>query len=146
MAEVSFTVYGTPAPQGSKSRGRNGGLYESSAAVRPWRAAVAMAWRQTHGCLCLLGAVEVDVTFYVNRPAGHYRADGTLKPNARPYPSVVPDLDKYVRATLDGLSKDTRAIADDSRVVTLTARKLYVHGYDVASGAVIRVRELEALR
>ena len=144
MAEVSFNVHGTPAPQGSKSRGRNGGLYESSAAVKPWRAAVAGAWRRHHGARRLLGAVEIEVTFYVRRPAGHYRPDGTLKPSARPWPSVIPDLDKYVRSTLDALGKDTRAIADDSRVVTLTARKRYVHGRDVQPGANIRIKEIEA--
>ena len=143
MAEVSFTVVGEPAPQGSKSRGRHGGLYESSAAVKPWRQAVASAWRRV-GHRCLLGPVEVEITFRVRRPAGHYRADGELRPTARPYPSVIPDLDKYVRATLDGLSKDTRAIADDSRVITITARKRYVHGHDVAPGANIRIKEIEA--
>lgn len=142
MAEVSFTVEGTPAPQGSKSRGSNGGLYESSAAVKPWRQAVAWTWRSKFGSRCMLGAVEVDVIFYVARPAGHYQADGTRKPHARPFPSVIPDLDKYVRATLDGLGKDARAILDDSRVVILTARKLYADG--VAPGAIIRIKELES--
>jgi len=143
MAEVSLTVNGTPAPQGSKRHVGGGRMIESSPAVKPWRAAVAGAWRLHYGARCLLGPVEVEVTFYLRRPAGHYRADGTLKPTARPYPSVIPDLDKYVRATLDGLSKDTRAIADDSRVVTLTARKRYAHGHDVAPGAIIRIKELE---
>ena len=144
MAEISFAVTGTPAPQGSKRHVGNGVMIESSAAVKPWRAAVALAWRREHGHRCLLGPVEVEVTFYIRRPAGHYRADGTVKPSARPYPSVVPDLDKYVRATLDGLSKDTRAIADDARVVTLTARKRYCDGHAVQPGAIIRIREIEA--
>jgi crossover junction endodeoxyribonuclease RusA len=141
VAEVSFTVYGTPAPQGSKRHVGNGVMVESSAAVRPWRQAVAWTWRSQFGHRCLLGAVEVAVTFYVARPSGHYLSDGSRKPNARPFPSVVPDLDKYLRSTLDALGKDTRAIADDSRVVTLTARKLYADG--VAPGAVICIKELE---
>lgn len=90
----------------------------------------------------MLGAVEVEVTFYVARPAGHYQADGSLKSHARPLPSVIPDLDKYVRSTLDGLGKDARAILDDSRIVTLSARKLYADG--VAPGAIIRITELES--
>jgi crossover junction endodeoxyribonuclease RusA len=140
VAELVITVTGTPAPQGSKSRGRNGGLYESSRAVRPWRQAVAEAWSAGRH-KPLVGPVELDVTFYVARPAGHYRKGKRLRPGARPYPWVRPDLDKYLRATLDALSKDVSAISDDSRVITVRAAKRYA-GTGVQPGALIRITEV----
>jgi crossover junction endodeoxyribonuclease RusA len=41
----------------------------------------------------------------------------------RPEPSVAPDLDKLVRAVLDGLT--AIAYRDDGQVVRLTAAKVY---------------------
>lgn len=142
MPELTVIVYGTPAPQGSKRVAR-GRVIEMSAKVRPWRDAIMRACYEARVPL-LCGPVEADITFYVPRPAGHLRADGSLKESARPYPSVVPDLDKYIRSTLDGLAKDAGVIRDDCRVVALAARKLYADG--VAPGAVICLRELEAVR
>ena len=140
MAELVITVHGTPAPQGSKRHVGNGVMVESSGAVLPWRQAVAEAWREA-GRIHLFGAVEMEVTFSLARPAGHYRADGTLRPNARAHPYVRPDLDKLLRSTLDALSKDARAVLDDARIVAVTARKVYADPPRLP-GAVIVLREL----
>jgi Holliday junction resolvase RusA-like endonuclease len=144
VPEVSFTVYGTPAPQGSKRYVGNGIMVESSGAVRPWRQAVAEAWREA-GSVHLFGAVEMEVTFDLARPAGHYKADGTLRPNARAHPYVRPDLDKLLRSTLDALSKDSMAVLDDARIVAVAARKRYADAPRLP-GAVIVLRELGAGR
>lgn len=139
MAEIEIVVYGTPAPQGSKRHVGNGVMVESSAAVRPWRLAVAEAWRDGPRTL-LQGAIEMEVTFDLARPAGHYGKRGLL-PSARQHPSVKPDLDKLLRSTLDAISKDCQAIADDARIVAVTARKRYADPPRLP-GAVIVLREL----
>ncbi|MEV4033453.1 RusA family crossover junction endodeoxyribonuclease [Streptomyces umbrinus] len=143
-----LTVYGTPAPQGSKNRNAHGALYESSAAVKPWREAVKFAaldalthdtqWRP------LDEAVRLDVVFTVKRPKHHYgtgRNAGVLKPSAPCFPTGKPDLDKLVRSTQDALT-DAGVLADDSCVTAVFAAKAYVlTGTDALShpGAVLRI-------
>ncbi|MFK0172667.1 RusA family crossover junction endodeoxyribonuclease [Streptomyces sp. NPDC090306] len=146
-----LTVHGMPGPQGSKNRGANGALYESSGRVKPWREAVKQvaldvlhhddAWAP------LNEAVALDVTFTLPRPQSHFgtgRNAGALKPSAPAYPTGTPDLDKLLRSTQDAL-KDAGVLADDSRVVDVHARKRYPHTCADAlahPGAVIRVRRL----
>lgn len=133
-----------PAPQGSKNRGRNGGLYESSKAVGPWREAVraqaqlAMRDRWPFG-----GPVAVRAWFWLPRPKGHYRTGRNahlLRDAAPGRPSGTPDLDKLIRAVLDGLT-DGGAWKDDGQVVELTARKLYVLP-ELTPGAKIEITEV----
>lgn len=145
MPEITITVYGTPAPQGSKNRGRFGGLYESSPKVKPWRQAIVRAVQEHSLFIAFTSGVpvEIDVTFWLERPAGHRNAKGELRMSARRLPAVMPDLDKYVRATLDGLAKDAKVIHDDAQVVSISARKRYVDDPGILPGAVIRVRSVE---
>jgi len=136
---ITIRVYGTPAPQGSKARGRHGGVYEMSKAVGPWRAAVRLA---TEGELRFLGSitdepgrslppaegpVAVTVVFLMVRPSMHHvagRKDRELKPGAPTRPATRPDIDKLVRSTLDGL-KSGGAYGDDGQVADLCAAKVY---------------------
>lgn len=116
---LAFAAYGEPAPQGSKTPGRakNGNLFvrESSAAVKPWRAAVTKAARTalpadwTPLGVTDRDAVVVDLVFTIARPAGRPK---TL----RVRPAVYPDLDKLVRSTLDACTT-AGVFADDGRVV-----------------------------
>jgi Holliday junction resolvase RusA-like endonuclease len=59
------------------------------------------------------GAVGVEVTFRVRRPK-------TVK---RDFPTVAPDLDKYVRGLLDALTGI--CYLDDSQVIDIIAKKVY---------------------
>ena len=43
---ITLRVDGEPAPQGSKSVGRHGGVYEKSRKVKPWRDAIRAATLQ----------------------------------------------------------------------------------------------------
>lgn len=147
---LHLTVYGTPAPQGSKNRNAHGALYESSAKVKPWREAVKTAaldaLHHNEAWAALDGAVWVDVQFSLRRPKSHYgtgRNAGQLKAAAPPYPTTTPDLDKLVRSTQDAL-KDAGVLADDSAVATLSASKVYVLWGDAlrTPGAVIKVWRL----
>lgn len=145
-----LTVYGTPAPQGSKNRNAHGAMYESSANVKPWREAVKTAaldvLHHDDAWEALDCPVWVNVQFSLRRPKHHYgtgRNAGRLKASAAPYPTGKPDLDKLVRSTQDAL-KDAGVLADDSVVASLSASKVYVLWGDAlrTPGAVIKVWRL----
>lgn len=127
---VSFTVYGTPAPAGSKRfvgmRAGRGVIIESSKKAVPWKRMVAQQagiMMEGRGLPLFRGALEASYVFYRKRPKSHLRADGTVKPSAPRYPSTKPDLTKLVRGTEDAL----RGVVwdDDAQVVTMHPDKRY---------------------
>ena len=129
-------VYGTPAPQGSKRHVGGGRMVEASRKVGPWReAVVSEAIRLGFDGQRIDDAVAVRVTFYLPRPVGHSGAQG-VKTSAPAWPAKVPDLDKLLRSTLDGLVQ-AAVLFDDSRVVIIHARKTYAD--DQAPGALIHI-------
>jgi crossover junction endodeoxyribonuclease RusA len=105
-------------------------LVESSAKVRPWRNAVVAAVVDAK-VPRLEGAVQVVVTFYLPRPKS--------EPKRWTWPARRPDLDKLLRATLDGLA-DGSAFADDAQVVIVHAVKVWAD--DRGSGASVQVESL----
>ena len=135
---MRITVHGTPAPQGSKRHVGNGVMVESSKKVKPWRQDVKHAALEAipdYSCGCEPNAPEwgtddalqVEITFYLPRPRGHYgtgRNAGTLKASAPTRPHTRPDLDKLLRSTLDALG-EAGLWADDSRVAVLLGEKQY---------------------
>ena len=123
---LNLTVFGVPAPQGSKRHVGGGILVESSKKVKPWREAVKWAVVEA-GNPSIDGAVFVQLEFYLPRPKGHYgtgRNAGTIKPSSPERPAVRPDIDKLTRSTLDGLT-DAGVIVDDSRIVSMWLGKHY---------------------
>lgn len=146
-----LTVHGTPAPQGSKNKSASGALYESSAAVKPWREAVKFAaldaLAHDEAWHALSEPVRLEVTFTLRRPKHHYgtgRNDGVLKASAPQHPIGTPDLDKLIRSTQDAL-KDAGVLRDDSVVAAVIAAKAYVFAGPEAlphPGAVLRVWRL----
>lgn len=124
---IAFKVAGVPAPQGSKTRTRWGGIREDNPATKPWRSAVA--WEATaamHGTQPLTGPLELAVTFYFPRPKSHYgtgkNAD-RLKDTAPTWCATKPDTDKLIRAIGDAITGIV--CRDDSQIVRVTAWKLY---------------------
>jgi Holliday junction resolvase RusA-like endonuclease len=93
-------------------------MRESSKHLAPWRATLEQAARPLAIELGqpLTGALEVRVTFYLERPR-------SIKISDRPLPIVKPDLDKLAR-TLDSLTT-ARLISDDALIVKLNAKKRY---------------------
>lgn len=149
------TVYGSPAPQGSKSPKRNQytgriHLVESSEKVKPWRADVVSAALQAkpRGWRPLTGPLEAEMVFTLTRPRSHFgtgRNADRVRPSAPAIPVSPPDLSKLARSTEDALTtagvyKDDALIVDYRRL-----RKRYHtdHGRvpDVldVSGCVIRL-------
>jgi Holliday junction resolvase RusA-like endonuclease len=132
--DLVVVVRGTPAPQGSKRHVGGGRMVEQSPNLAPWRAVVTQAaalamtraaWRPDVRAPLALG-----VTFTVGRPASHWRTgrhSHLLRDNAPADPVGRPDLDKLIRSTLDALT-DAGAMADDARVVSVSAMKTYPGG------------------
>ncbi|QBI56869.1 RusA family crossover junction endodeoxyribonuclease [Streptomonospora litoralis] len=153
-----LTVLGTPAPQGSKSKGKNGEMYESSALLKPWRDRV-----HTYACQVLnlrgrrgfplAGALEVDLVLSLARPKSHMgtgRYGRRVLASAPAFPAVKPDLSKLVRSTEDALTT-ARVWRDDAQVVAYgRLAKVYVLARDpdalTEPGAVIRIRAAEGER
>lgn len=109
---ISFSVDGQPIPQGSMKVINGHIIHTQGSALAAWRSAIALAARQA-GALPAEGALELDMTFTMQKP----------RTVTRSHPTVPPDLDKLVRAVLDGLT--AIAYRDDSQVTAFTARKVY---------------------
>lgn len=131
ITDVSFrvTVYGTPAPQGSKRHVGGGRLVESSKYVAPWREAVKAAsiLELPDEWVPLDGELHLWVMFYLKRPASHFRTGKNahlLKDGVPQRPTGAPDLSKLVRSTEDALT-DAGVIHDDARITDLDAGKRY---------------------
>ena len=126
---IVVQVNGLPAPQGSKRHVGRGVMVEASKAVGPWREAVRTeCQRVMDGMMPMAGPVEVQVTFWLPRPKGHFRTGRNahlLRDGAPRFPAVMPDLDKLCRAVLDGLTAGG-AWSDDGQVTRLIASKRYV--------------------
>lgn len=142
MTAISFTVTGIPAPQGSKRHIGNGVLIESSKRVKPWRADIREAAISSMiGRTPLSGPLDVNLTFRLLRPKGHFGAKG-LRPSAPTFPAVRPDLDKLTRAALDAIKGVV--YADDSQVVRIDVAKVYadVPGLRATVAEIARLEEV----
>lgn len=115
---IQFNVPGIPAPQGSKTAKLINGrciMFEASPKVKAWRERVKTAGEiatAEHGQQT--EPVEVTLLFTMPKP----------KTVIRTWPSVKPDLDKLIRAVLDGLTK-SGIYYDDAQVVAISATKVY---------------------
>jgi Holliday junction resolvase RusA-like endonuclease len=144
---VTFRVEGmAPAPQGSKDWLPNGGMRESCRNVKPWRELVALEAIAAKVPL-MQGPVRMSAVFLFQRPANHYRRDGTLKPlnpslvsatsrEAPLFHCVKPDYSKLQRSTEDALSR--LAYEDDARIVGGSCDKRWCVGNE-QPGALITV-------
>jgi Holliday junction resolvase RusA-like endonuclease len=155
VAEITITVHGTPAPQGSKRafavRGKGGvptgrvAVIESSHdRVKSWRQAVIDAVKPADRAFRFPGlALEAEVTFYLKRPKSHYRTGRNahlLRDDAPLHPSGKPDISKLIRATEDALT-DAGLWDDDAQVTRYAGLAKEWAGGEQMPGAVIRVRE-----
>jgi Holliday junction resolvase RusA-like endonuclease len=118
--EVSFTVYGTPRPQGSmrafmRPGARHPVLVSDNKKMRPWRQEIA----GTAAALDIEPFADgvplmIEANFFFKKPkSARKRADMTVKP----------DVDKLCRAVLDALKGVV--IHDDAQVVWLFGIKHY---------------------
>jgi Holliday junction resolvase RusA-like endonuclease len=136
---VEFTVYGTPAPAGSKKAvpmGGRWGVIDDSKRSRPWKNDVAQqAGLAMAGHEMLRGPIEVLFRFFVRRPKGHFGKRG-LMPSAPAYPAKKPDVLKLARAVEDALSGVV--YNDDAQIV----HELLVKEYGEPERVEIEVRPM----
>jgi Holliday junction resolvase RusA-like endonuclease len=131
MAEVSLSVTGDPASQGSHAIMHGRIVQVNSSKHKAWRKAIVQEAIATlpDDWQPIDEPCELIVIFYLPKP----------KTVNRQLPSVSPDLDKLIRAVGDSLT-DSGVVTDDSRIVRISARKLYAEGID--PGATIQVKTL----
>lgn len=139
---MTITVYGSPAPQGSKrfvghAKNGRGIMIESSKAVKPWREAVKYEARCSfarHAQVIMRGPLTVHMIFTLPKPK-------SAPKSRRTWPDRQPDLSKLVRSTEDALT-DAGVWEDDARIIRCVASKVYPgEGTDALNtpGAVIRI-------
>lgn len=113
--KLGLWVEGIPKPQGSKSIGPNGHMYEANKGWKAWREKLA-AELIREGKHLPDGPVKVSLVFYFPRPQ---------KPKfGAVLQAVTPDVDKCSRTVLDAL-ESSGVVPNDSRVSALTATKRY---------------------
>jgi Holliday junction resolvase RusA-like endonuclease len=129
MAEVSLSVTGDPASQGSHAIMHGRIVQVNSSKHKAWRKAIVQEAIATlpEDWQPIDEPCELIVNFYLPKP----------KTVDRQLPSVSPDLDKLIRAVGDSLT-DSGVVIDDSRIVRISARKLYAEG--IQPGASIQVK------
>ena len=144
-ARVVFTVYGTPAPQGSKTRTKHAMFDSNAKTLHPWRDAVRTAAVDAidgHDGVVFPAGVPVRayIVITLKKPASAPKGRTTYPIKAR-----SGDLDKLVRGIFDALT-DSGAWHDDSQVVELRAAKTYPNEHLDAPdrpGALIIIDRLE---
>lgn len=109
---ISFFVDGRPIPQGSMKVINGHIIHTQGSALAAWRSAIALGARHA-GALPREGAISIEMSFIMPKP----------RTVTRSHPTVAPDLDKLVRAVLDGLT--AIAYRDDAQVTSIIARKDY---------------------
>jgi Holliday junction resolvase RusA-like endonuclease len=131
MVEVSLSVTGNPASQGSHAIMYGRIVQVNSSKHKAWRKAIVQEAIATmpDDWQPIDEPCELIVNFYLPKP----------KTVDRQLPSVSPDLDKLIRAVGDSLT-DSGVVTDDSRIVRISARKLYAEG--IQPGATIQVKTL----
>jgi Holliday junction resolvase RusA-like endonuclease len=131
MVEVSLSVTGDPASQGSHAIMYGRIVQVNSSKHKAWRKAIVQEAIATlpDDWQPIDEPCELIVNFYLPKP----------KTVDRQLPSVSPDLDKLIRAVGDSLT-DSGVVTDDSRIVRISARKLYAEG--IEPGATIQVKTL----
>jgi crossover junction endodeoxyribonuclease RusA len=121
---AQFFVAGRPVPQGSLKFINGHAIHMRAQDLALWRADIArvaksVMWERA------VESVEVHLTFTLLKPK-------TVKRNE---PFVRPDIDKLIRAVLDGLTGV--AYDDDQQVTKITAIK----EYGTVEGVLIRITD-----
>lgn len=136
---IAFTVHGHPAPQGSKVVYPNGGMKESSPRLQDWRSAVKAAAAEQRALTGWLTVpLHAEITFRLPMPKSAPKYDRAAGVR---YRVAMPDLDKLLRSTFDGLTHGG-LIVDDALIVSVAARKVDVTDW---TGASITLEEVVPL-
>lgn len=130
---TSFMAYvpGKATPQGSKKAFVISGravLVDASEGNKAWRKLVTETIRSSKDYVRFPGAVNVGLTFWMQR----------AKSNKTTLMTQKPDIDKLARSVLDAMT-DSFLIEDDARVVYLTITKRWAEEDEALPGVLIHV-------
>ena len=150
MLERSIVLrfLGEPAPQGSKTVSRWGGLREVSKKIEPWRASIQYACAEQYKGEPITDPVTMNVQFILPRSKNHFStAKGKthlLLPSAPVHHVKTPDADKLLRGLLDPLTVRCggNVLMDDSQIVDITCSKRYQKDGTESIGALCAIRIL----
>ena len=114
MIEIKLDL--RPVPKGRPRATRTGRIYTPKATAE-YEASIA---KMVSHYQALMGALSLDVTFVMKRPAStpKSRVGRFLKAGSRG------DLDNYVKSLLDGLQRGG-VVPNDAAVVEIKANKVY---------------------
>lgn len=118
MTDISFTVRGVPAPQGSMKAfviGKHAIVTTANPRVHQWRQAIAEEARKVAPPALLGGALNVSCYFTFTPPKSRRKQGMTMYSR--------PDLDKLLRAVLDACTGILWH--DDAQVQMLRGQKVY---------------------
>jgi len=135
--DLTFAVRGLPIAQGTARAFVAGGkariatdANRSNSPIGAWRGAIASAASRAMGELeATTHPVSVTAWFVFPRPASHYlpanarRPEPVLRVGAPQFVAKKPDLDKLVRALLDGITNVV--VRDDSQVAGIRTWKVF---------------------
>ena len=152
MSSVEFFVPGKPQTKGSTKSFRNP---KTARIVTLNDNPKTKGWQRTIGWLALQAGVTVvkspvgvivEMEFVLARPKSHYgtgRNAERVKASAPAHHVTKPDVDKLVRAVLDGLTGF--AYADDSQVTGAPSQKRYAEPGE-STGVRIRLHTVSGSR
>lgn len=157
MTDIEFAVRGLPIAQGTARAFVAGGkariATDSNRANSPigaWRGAIASAASDAMGQTpALVDPVTVTAWFVFPRPGAHYlpanarRPVAELRLDAPKFVARKPDIDKLVRALLDGITNVV--VRDDSLVAGLRTWKVYEDD-ERRPGCQVRIAPLRTTR
>jgi Holliday junction resolvase RusA-like endonuclease len=124
---LDFHVSGTPKAQPRVKafvRGGHAGVYTPDSA-ESWKQAVRQQ-AIANAPECFTAApIRIHLDFFLPRPKGHYKRDGSLKADQAIWHQRKPDLDNLIKAVTDAITDTQRIWLDDSQICQLTATKTY---------------------
>lgn len=128
---ISFSVLGTPVPQGSVRAYQSRVIANNAETLASWRNDVAVAaQRHKPADWDIKAPVSLVCVFAFPRPLHHFgtgKNSTKLKPSAPLYHVTTPDLDKCVRGISDSISDAVARVLlhNDSQICSINAHKRY---------------------
>jgi len=119
-----YFVSGDPRTKGSMRVFGPGRFAPANTELKAWESHVCECTRTATDKRDITGAVKVRLRFGMRRPKGHYLPSGQVRDRSPRWHTTRGDLDKLVRAVLDGITL-AGLWRDDSQVVSLHAEKVY---------------------
>ena len=128
---ITFSVLGTPVPQGSVRAYQSRVIANNAEALASWRNDVAVtAQRHKPADWDIKAPVELKCVFVFPRPLHHFgsgKNSTKLKPMAPKHHVTTPDLDKLIRSVSDSISDAVARVLlhNDSFICSIYATKRY---------------------